>query len=233
MSDSTSLPPVATVSCGESLRTAPIVIRRFGLEPYNPMRLAMRRFTADRSADSSDEIWLLQHPPVFTLGQAGRAEHLLEQRGIELIQTERGGQITYHGPGQVVAYVLLDLKRRNLKVREFVSLLEQALIATLRRYNVSGQTKPGAPGVYVEQNGDLKKIAALGLKIEKGCSYHGVSLNVDMDLAPFGWINPCGYAGLQTTDLAHLGQLARVDEVGPELADSIVAALNRHKESDD
>jgi lipoyl(octanoyl) transferase len=197
------------------------------------MRLAMRQFTANRRADSRDEIWLLQHPPVFTLGQAGRAEHLLEQRGIELIQTERGGQITYHGPGQVVAYVLLDLKRRNIKVREFVSLLERAMIATLRRYNVKGQTKPGAPGVYVEQNATLKKIAALGLKIERGCSYHGVSLNVDMDLAPFGWINPCGYAGLQTTDLAHLGQPARVDDVGEELADSIVAALNRHKESDD
>lgn len=173
----------------------------------------MRRFTDARTADTTDELWLLQHPPVFTLGQAGKPEHLLRDTGIPLVKIDRGGQITYHGPGQIVVYLLIDLRRRNLKVREMVSLMEQALIDCLADYHLVAVRKEGAPGVYI----DGAKIAALGLRVRNGCSYHGLALNVDVDLVPFSAINPCGYAGLQTIRMKDFGVTDGVDEVGERL----------------
>ena len=161
----------------------------------------MRTFTASRSAATPDELWLIEHPPVYTLGQAGRPEHCLRANGIPLVRIDRGGQITYHGPGQVVAYALLDLRRRGAHRPRLVCLLEQAVIDLLADEGVIAARRPGAPGVYV----DGAKVAALGLRVKNGCSYHGVALNVDMDLAPFRDINPCGYEGLEVTQLRDLG----------------------------
>ncbi|RQH04676.1 lipoyl(octanoyl) transferase LipB [Paraburkholderia dinghuensis] len=215
-----------------------IELRWRGVEPYQASFDAMREFTAARTADTPDEIWLVEHPPVFTLGQAGKPEHLLvANSGIELVQIDRGGQITYHGPGQVVAYLLLDLRRRRLMVRELVTLIEAAVIETLAAYNLAGVRKDGAPGIYVpdvEQSSDASvahagaKVAALGLKIRNGCSYHGVSLNVSMDLSPFLAINPCGYAGLETVDMATLGATASWNDVAATLAARLEANLDGH-----
>lgn len=188
-----------------------MIIKRLGCVEYEPALEAMRAFTAGRNADTADEIWLLEHPPVYTLGQAGRPEHLLRNdAGIPLVRIDRGGQITYHGPGQLVVYLLLDLHRRRLKVRELVSLMEQALIDTLADYGLDGVRKEGAPGVYI----DGAKVAALGLRVRNGCSYHGLSLNVDMDLTPFSWINPCGYEGLKTVQLRDFGVAESVAGAG-------------------
>ncbi|MDI3514773.1 MAG: lipoyl(octanoyl) transferase [Rhodocyclaceae bacterium] len=188
-----------------------MIVKRLGLVEYAPALEAMRVFTAGRGADTPDEIWLLQHPPVYTLGQAGKPEHLLQNPAdIPLVHIDRGGQITYHGPGQLVAYLLLDLHRRRLKVRELVWLMEQAIIDTLADYGLKAARKDGAPGVYIA--GD--KIAALGLRVRNGCSYHGLAINVDADLAPFGWINPCGYEGLKTIRMKDFGTDASVDQVG-------------------
>lgn len=194
--------------CAPALR-----VRRNGLVEYQPCWDAMRVYTAARDATTPDEIWLLQHPPVYTLGQAGKPEHLLRDTGIPLVRIDRGGQITYHGPGQLVMYLLVDLVRRHIKVREMVALMEQALIDCLAGYGVRAERQPGAPGVYV----DGAKIAALGLRVRNGCSYHGLALNVDVDLEPFTWINPCGYEGLETIRLADFGVTASVDEVGEAL----------------
>jgi len=184
----------------------PLQIRELGLVDYLPTWEAMRNFTDDRSEQVSDEIWICEHPPVFTLGLAGDPAHMLQRSNIPLVKTDRGGQITYHGPGQIVVYPLLDLRRFGLKVREYVQLLEQSIIDALVQVGVAdAQRKPNAPGVYTMHHGSLAKIAALGIKIRKGCSYHGLSLNVNMDLAPFQQINPCGYAGLETVDLATIG----------------------------
>ncbi|MDR1855450.1 MAG: lipoyl(octanoyl) transferase LipB [Azoarcus sp.] len=197
-------------------------VKRLGLVDYAPTLEAMRAFTAARAADTPDEIWLLEHPPVFTLGQAGKPEHLLANPdGIPLVRIDRGGQITYHGPGQLVAYLLIDLPRRRLKVREFVHLIEAAIIATLADYDIEAARKPGAPGVYVA--GD--KIAALGLRVKKGCSYHGLALNVDGDLAPFSCINPCGYPGLKTVRMADFGVSDGVSEVGERLVEHLLRLL--------
>ena len=199
-----------------------MIVKRLGLVEYAPALEAMRVFTAERGADTPDEIWLLQHPPVYTLGQAGKPEHLLQNPAdIPLVHIDRGGQITYHGPGQLVAYLLLDLPRRKLKVRELVHLMEQAIIDTLADYGLTAVRKDGAPGVYIA--GD--KIAALGLRVKNGCSYHGLAINVDADLAPFGWINPCGYEGLRTVDLAECGIKASVEQVGELLAQGLTQAL--------
>ena len=179
----------------------------------------MQAFTAARGNETEDEIWLCQHPPVFTQGLAGKPEHLLRDIGIPVVKIDRGGQITYHGPGQLVAYVLLDLKRRNLGVKALVTRIEQAVIDLLDEYGIAGVRRPGAPGVYVGE----AKISALGLKIKNGCSYHGLSLNVDMDLAPFSAINPCGYEGLAVTQLSALCEERSVDRVG----DRLVAQLER------
>lgn len=175
----------------------PCKIRDLGIQPYEPVWQEMREFTLTRTADSPDELWLLQHQAVFTLGQAGKREHILDAHGIPIVKTDRGGQVTYHGPGQLVVYLLIDVRRRKSGVRDLVDLIESSIIALLEDYGVNAQTRPRAPGVYV---GD-KKIAALGLRIKQGCSYHGLSLNIDMDLTPFTYINPCGYAGLETTQL--------------------------------
>jgi len=185
----------------------PIKLRWRGVEDYALSFDAMRAFTDARSESTLDEIWLVEHPPVYTLGMAGDPAHLLNPNStIPLVKVDRGGQITYHGPGQVVAYLLLDLRRRKLMVREFVHRIEQAVLNTLAAYNLPAERVAGAPGIYLAQGPHRgAKIAALGLKIRKGCSYHGVSLNVRMDLQPFLQINPCGYVDLQTIDLAQAG----------------------------
>lgn len=190
--------------------------------PYLPVWQAMQAFTGERHADTPDELWLTEHLPVYTLGQAGRREHLLNPGGIPVVPTDRGGQVTYHGPGQVVVYPLFDLKRAGYFVREYVHRLEAAVIATLQQLGLpEARRKDGAPGVYVpmpDANGDLAKIAALGIKVRNGCAYHGAALNVDMDLRPFLDINPCGYEGLRTTDLAEQGIATTVRQAGDELA---------------
>jgi lipoyl(octanoyl) transferase len=194
-----------------------IAIRQLGVVDYVTTYEAMRLFTKERTASTPDEIWVLEHPPVFTLGLAGDPANLHAADGtIPLVQVDRGGQITYHGPGQAVIYLLFDLRRQSRKIlpREFVSRIEQAVIDTLAAYNLSGERKLGAPGIYIakgEHQG--AKIAALGLKIRgNGCTYHGVSLNVAMDLEPFSWINPCGYPGLQTIDMNTLGVTTSLTE---------------------
>ena len=170
----------------------------------------MQAFTDARDQATPDELWLVEHEPVFTLGQAGKAEHVLMPGEIPVIHVDRGGQVTYHGPGQIVAYPLLDLKRLKIGVRDYVCRIEQAVIDTLAEWNIEGARKDGAPGVYIA--GD--KIAALGLRVKNGCSYHGLAINVDADLAPFGWINPCGYEGLKTIRMKDFGVEASVEAVG-------------------
>ncbi len=197
-----------------------MIVRRPGRVPYEPTWRAMQDFTAQRDAATPDELWLVEHPPVYTLGQAGKAEHLPHVTDIPLVKIDRGGQITYHGPGQVVGYLLLDLHRRGLKVREMVNLIEEALIDCIADYGLDARRKDGAPGVYI----DDAKVAALGLRVKNGCSYHGLSLNVDMDLTPFTWINPCGYSGLQTIQLKDFG----VTEGPDEVATRLLGHLQRH-----
>ena len=185
-----------------------LTVRALGRVDYEPTWQAMVDFTAARTDVTPDELWVCEHPPVYTLGQAGKPEHLLADNGIPLVKIDRGGQITYHGPGQVVIYLLLDLNRRGLKVRELVSRMEQAIINLLAEHGVNATRLDKAPGVYVGEGGPDRypaKIAALGLRIRRGCSYHGLSLNVDMELAPFSAINPCGYAGMPVTQLRDLG----------------------------
>lgn len=178
--------------------TAELHWRELGLQPYEPVWRAMQAFTDDRHDGTPDEIWSVQHPPVFTLGQAGKPEHVLAPGDIPIVPVDRGGQVTYHGPGQLVLYPLLDLRRLGLGVRELVTLIEQALIDVLADHGVEAQRQDGAPGVYVGE----AKIAALGLRVRRGRSFHGLSFNIDMDLEPFGRINPCGFAGLQVTQLS-------------------------------
>lgn len=201
-----------------------MIVRTLGEADYATTCAAMQEFTRTRSADAADELWLCQHPPVFTLGLAGKPEHLLRDIGIPVVRTDRGGQITYHGPGQIVAYPLLDMRRRELKVRELVYRLEQAVIDTLAEapLSIRAERKNGAPGVYV----DGAKIAALGLRIKHGCSYHGVALNVAMDLTPFAAIDPCGYPGLAVTQLSELGYRGALAPIAERLA----AHLIRHLE---
>jgi len=184
----------------------------------------MKDFTESRTQDTLDELWLVEHAPVYTLGQAGKPEHILNPGAIPIVKSDRGGQVTYHGPGQVVVYVLADLKRTGLTIRGMVQALEQALIDTLVELGLPDACrKPGAPGVYLpEPDGSLSKIAALGIKVRKGCTYHGVALNVDMDLAPFTGINPCGYEGLKTVSLASRGVEASWDQVAAILAGRIL-----------
>jgi lipoyl(octanoyl) transferase len=201
-------------------------IKSLGLVEYQPTWDAMKRFTAERGLETRDEIWLVQHPPVYTQGMAGKPEHLLHSTNIPVIKIDRGGQITYHGPGQIVAYLLLDMRRWKIKVRELVRLMEQAVIDLLAELGVSAQSREDAPGVYV---GDAK-IAALGLKIKNGCCYHGLSFNVDMDLRPFTNINPCGYAGLRITQACELGITVPINELQAELAQNLINGLQRHLE---
>lgn len=200
----------------------PLVARRFaGLRDYAPTLGAMRDFTDRRGPETPDELWLLEHPPIFTLGQAGRAVHLLATGEIPVCRSDRGGQVTYHGPGQLVAYLLLDLRRAGLGVRHLVTLLEAAAIELLSDCGIQAERRPGAPGVYVAG----AKIAALGLRVRNGCCYHGLALNVDLDLAPFGRIDPCGYAGLQVTRLSDLCPDAGLERTAVALADILARRL--------
>ncbi len=196
------------------MASAELVVRYLGLVEYLPTLEAMRRLTAKRDETTPDEIWLLQHPRVFTQGQAGKAEHLLAPGDIPVVQVDRGGQVTYHGPGQLVAYLMLDLRRLGLGVRELVTAMEQSLVELLAGYAIDAAPKADAPGVYVA--GD--KIASLGLRVSRGCSFHGLALNVDMDMSPFGRINPCGYAGLRMVQLSDLLETPpALDEVAQRL----------------
>ena len=207
---------VATeATAGASPRTGEMLVRRLGRLEYEPSWRAMQEFTAQRGNDAADELWLTEHPPVYTLGVAGRAEHLPRtNNGIPVIKVDRGGQITYHGPGQVVLYVLLDLRRRGLGVRALVRMMENAVIDLLADRGITAEGRVEAPGVYV--NG--AKIAALGLRVKNGCSYHGLAFNVDMDLSPFHAIDPCGYSGLAVTQARDLGIAGTTESLGEELA---------------
>ena len=186
---------------------------------------AMQAFTAARREDTPDEIWLTEHDPVYTLGLAGRREHLLRDNGIPVLAIDRGGQVTYHGPGQLVAYLMIDLRRRGLGIRAMVRAIEAAVVEWLGSLGVDAWGKPAAPGVYTRVDGREAKIAALGLRVKNGCTYHGVALNVAMDLSPFHDIDPCGYKGLAVTQLADLGVVRSVEAAGAELAPRLVAHL--------
>jgi len=204
----------------------PIHILALGIVDYEPIWRDMQRFTAERTANTVDEIWLVQHLPTYTQGQAGKPEHLLNPTSISVVKIDRGGQITYHGPGQIVAYLLLDLRRWKINVRELVRLMEKAVIDLLAEYGVKAEGREDAPGVYA---GDAK-IAALGLKIKNGCCYHGLSFNVNMDLTPFANINPCGYEGLKVTQCVELGITVPLEELQAELTQNLVRGLQRHLE---
>lgn len=203
----------------------PPLIKHLGRVAYLPTEEAMKTFTASRDDKTPDEFWLVEHPPVFTLGQAGLAEHLLHGSTIPVIKTGRGGQITYHGPGQVVLYMMLDLKRRGMMIREWVTRIEGAIILTLNDFGIESARKDGAPGIYIAQHQPHEgaKIAALGLKVSRSCTYHGLSFNVDMDLSPFLQINPCGYAGLETVDMKTMGVIAEWNDVAERLAKHLSA----------
>jgi lipoyl(octanoyl) transferase len=188
---------------------SPLLIRHLGQVDYARVWHDMQTFTNSRSTDTPDELWFLQHAPVFTLGRNGKQEHLHDTGDIPVIKVDRGGQVTYHGPGQLVAYILLDLTRRQLGVQSLVGILEQAVIDLLAEHGLAATRRDKAPGVYV----DGSKIAALGLRVRRGCCFHGLSLNVDMDLTPFSMINPCGYPGLQVTQLADLGVTESLDAI--------------------
>ena len=196
-------------------------VRKLGLVAYEPTWRAMQAFNAARARETEDQLWLLEHPSVFTLGLAGRPEHVLAPGGIAVVATDRGGQVTYHGPGQAVAYVLVDLRRLGIGVKALVRRLEQAAIDVLAGYAIAGERRAGMPGVYV----DDAKIAAIGLRIARGCSYHGLALNVENDLEPFARIDPCGYPGLASTRLADRGVRDKVSAVHQKLADSLSRCL--------
>jgi lipoyl(octanoyl) transferase len=192
-----------------------------GRSEYEPTWRAMQVYTSRRGPETPDELWLVEHPPVYTLGQAGRAEHLLDPQCIPVIRVDRGGQVTYHGPGQLVAYLLLDLRRARLGVKGLVALLERAVVDLLAAYEIPAETRPGAPGVYVAG----AKIASLGIRVRNGCTYHGLALNVDMDLEPFSRINPCGYPGQAVTQLRELGGAVELNRVGEDLAARLAQLL--------
>jgi lipoyl(octanoyl) transferase len=198
-----------------------ILIRQLGRQPYEPVSQAMHDFTDTRDETTADEIWLVEHDPVFTQGQAGKAEHVLVPGDIPVIQSDRGGQVTYHGPGQQVVYVLLNLRRRKLGVRELVTVLEQTVVNTLAEVDIDAYSRADAPGVYV----DGRKICSLGLRIRKGCSFHGLALNVDMDLSPFLRINPCGYAGLEMTQVKTLREEISLKDIQPLLIKQLMTLL--------
>jgi lipoyl(octanoyl) transferase len=197
----------------------PLVVKNLGEKPYVKTWRTMKIFTDSRDECVTDEIWFVQHPPVYTLGQAGKVEHLLTPGDIPVVHSDRGGQVTYHGPGQLVCYLLLDVRRLGLGVRGLVTAIEQSIVQLINSYGITAESKPEAPGVYV----DGKKIAALGLRIRKGCSYHGLSLNVDMDLGPFSNINPCGFKDLNVVDMKGLG----IDRPMTEIMDALTDILIR------
>ena len=220
-------------------------LRLQGRVDYESTLTAMRAFTESRTPDTADEIWLCEHPPVYTQGLAGKPEHVHDARGVPVVQTNRGGQVTYHGPGQVVAYPLVDLRRLNIYVKEYVFRIEQSVLKTLEHFGVTGHRVAGAPGIYVnlaapfghaalivpsadpriDRFAGLGKIAALGIKVSRHCAYHGVALNVAMDLRPFDGIDPCGYEGLRTVDLSTIGVQASTDEVAAILGHQLATRL--------
>ena len=206
------------------MQKPPLIVRQLGLQDYQEIWHKMQDFTDNRNAETIDEVWLVEHYPVFTQGQAGKPEHLLQSGAIPLVQSDRGGQITYHGPGQQVMYVLIDIRRhQNLSVRRLVTALEQSVVRTMADYAIEGYSKVDAPGVYI----DGKKICSLGLRIRKGCSFHGLAFNINMDLQPFHYINPCGYAGLEMCQLADfIGRdEAVLDKVSPKLVNHLAELL--------
>ncbi|RRN81132.1 MULTISPECIES: lipoyl(octanoyl) transferase LipB [Pseudoxanthomonas] len=211
----------AVNACGASAAPAralrPARVFDLGRQAYEPVWRAMQRFTDARDGDTVDELWLVEHEPVFTLGQAGKPEHVLAPGDIPVLHVDRGGQVTYHGPGQIVLYPLLDLRRLGVGVREYVCRIEQAIIDTLGEWNIGGERREGAPGVYVGG----AKVAALGIRVRRGCCFHGLSFNIGMDLEPFHRINPCGYQGLRVTSLQDLGGPSSMDAVKPVLLEQV------------
>lgn len=198
------------------MNSSTLIVRQLGRQDYQEIWHKMQDFTDNRTAETMDELWLVEHDPVFTQGQAGKPEHLLRSCTIPVVQSDRGGQITYHGPGQQIMYVLIDIKRhKNLNVRQLVTALEQTIINTLEEYGINAYSKSNAPGVYV----DKKKICSLGLRIRKGCSFHGLAFNINMDITPFNYINPCGYAGLEMCQLSDFieKEKATCDKISPKL----------------
>jgi lipoyl(octanoyl) transferase len=215
-------PDVAKASRRGGVHT--LLVRRLGLSDYEPVWRAMQDFTDQRDENTPDELWLVQHPPVFTQGQAGKAEHVLAPGDIPVVQVDRGGQVTYHGPGQIVAYPLLDIRRSGLGVRELVNRIEESIIRVLQHYGVDGVRRAGAPGIYVND----EKIASLGLRVRRGRTFHGLAFNIDMDLEPFQRINPCGYEGLQVTQLTAFAA-ADFSAVEKQLVDKLVRQLGYSK----
>ena len=204
------------------LQQGQLHIRHLGRQDYESIWHAMQEYTDNRDSDSADELWVVEHPPVFTQGQAGKAEHVLAPGDIPVIQVDRGGQVTYHGPGQLVVYPLIDIKRLKIGVRQLVNTIEQSIVDMLKGYGVEAYPKADAPGVYVNE----AKVASLGLRIRKGCSFHGLALNVNMDMEPFHRINPCGYAGLQMVQCCDLGGPQSVQEAGDKLIQSLGRLLD-------
>jgi lipoyl(octanoyl) transferase len=200
----------------------PITVHHLGLQDYETVWQAMQQFTLQRQADTPDELWIVEHPAVYTLGLNGKREHLLNIGDIPVIHSDRGGQVTYHAQGQVIIYTLLDIKRLNINIRQLVSLLEQAMIDTLAFYGIVAIAKADAPGVYVQG----KKIGSIGIRIKNSCSYHGLSFNNDMDLTPFNFINPCGYKDLKVTQLSDLGVNIHTTELASFMSQAIITALN-------
>lgn len=200
-----------------------MLVKDLGLVDYETTSNAMREFTLQRSADTEDELWLLEHPPVFTQGSSGKAEHILQDTAIPIVQADRGGQVTYHGPGQLIAYTLFDLKRLDFGIREMVTRMEASVIDMLACYDIEASARPDAPGVYVEGS----KIASLGLRVKKGACYHGISINIDMDLSPFAAINPCGLIGMQMTDFKRLGIDIDMDQAKQLLVEKLTQQIQK------
>ncbi|MCG9638677.1 lipoyl(octanoyl) transferase LipB [Vibrio sp. Isolate34] len=198
-----------------------LIVKKLGRQDYEPVWKAMHKFTDERTEEDVDQVWLVEHNPVFTQGQAGKAEHVLNAGGIPVIQSDRGGQVTYHGPGQLVAYFLINIRRKKFGVRDLVTHIENLVINTLKAYNIDSAARPDAPGVYV----DGKKICSLGLRIRRGCSFHGLALNVDMDLSPFLRINPCGYQGMEMAQVSQLGGPSELENVEQQLIQELVELL--------
>ncbi|MBU2977029.1 lipoyl(octanoyl) transferase LipB [Alteromonas sp. C1M14] len=199
-----------------------VIVRQLHRQAYSPVWQRMQSFTDNRTSATTDEIWLVEHDPVFTQGQAGKAEHILMAGDIPIVNVDRGGQVTYHGPGQQVIYLMLDIRRRKIGVRQLVSAMEDAVVALLAEYDIDAYPKKDAPGVYVNE----QKICSLGLRIRRGCSFHGLALNVNMDLTPFSRINPCGYAGLEMTDTSRLHGPESLSETGPALTHQLLKNLS-------
>lgn len=198
-----------------------LIVKKLGRQDYEPVWKAMHKFTDERTEEDVDQVWLVEHNPVFTQGQTGKAEHVLNAGDIPVIQSDRGGQVTYHGPGQLVAYFLINIRRKKFGVRDLVTHIENLVINTLKAYNIDSAARPDAPGVYV----DGKKICSLGLRIRRGCSFHGLALNVDMDLSPFLRINPCGYQGMEMAQVSQLGGPSELENVEQQLIQELVELL--------